>query len=132
MGREEEGFTHTLPLCDHSGRAMLGRRAGVTRKPVAGCWEETCYSSCQGDTLLPLSPQHSWLLVTLTPSLPQVKKRFLKQLQPIYCPDRILLFPFLPSASEELPSSPGLSPASTPMCGCPKSQDQDLPNPGRP
>ena len=81
VGREEEGVhphasEDTLPLCDHSGRARAGQeKLGSPENPMAGCWEETCYSSCQWDTLLPLGPQHSWLLVTLTPSLPQVKRK---------------------------------------------------------
>lgn len=42
----------------------------------------------------------------------------------------ILLFPFLRSASEELPSSLDSAQRPPPCAGAPNSQDQGLPNPG--
>ena len=107
-------------------------KLGSPENPMAGCWEETCYLSCQWDTLLPLGPQHSWLLV---PShllfLRSREKSPEASFQPVTALMGILLFPFLPSASEELPLSVDSAQHPRPCVGAPNSQHQDLPNSGQ-
>lgn len=134
VGREEEGVhphasEDTLP-CDHSGRAVLGRRnwghqktqwLDVGRRPAIRLVK---------DTLLPLGPQHSWLLVTLLLFL-RSREKIPGNFQPVTALMGILLFPFLRSASEELPSSLD-SAQRPPPCAGANSSGPGSPNPGDP
>ena len=137
VGREEEGVhphasEDPLHLCDQVEEPCWAGETGVTRKPNGWMLGGDLLFVLSVGHLLPLSPQHSWLLV---PShllfLRSREKSPEASFQPVTALMGILLFPFLPSASEELPSSLDSTQCPQPREGAPNSQDQDLPNSGQ-